>query len=51
MEDKLIKDAENMIEVMGRTAQRSDIWQDRCVYALAKAVYDIIVFLVGRSIR
>ena len=49
MKDTLTQDAENMLEVMDRTANRSDIWQDRCVYWLAVAVYHIIIYLKKRS--
>lgn len=44
--EELVKDAENMEEAMSRTAQRCDIWQDRLIYAIAKAVYDIIQVLL-----
>jgi hypothetical protein len=43
---ELIKDIENMEEVMNRTANRCDFWQDRCVYAIAKAVWHILQYLV-----
>lgn len=42
---RLTNDAVNMLEVMDRTAERSDIWQDRCVYAMAKAIYHIILHI------
>ena len=47
--NKLDQDAENMQEVMSRTAQRSDIWQDRCVYAMAKAIYHILEWIHRES--
>ena len=43
---ELRRDAENMLEVMDRTVNRADIWQDRCVYWMAKAIYDIIIYLI-----
>lgn len=49
MKNTLTQDAERMLEVMDRTANRSDIWQDRCVYWLAVAVYHIIIYLKKRS--
>lgn len=49
MRTRLIKDLENMEQVMSKTADRSDIWQDRCVYAIAKAVWDILQFIVKRE--
>ena len=36
------RDAERMLEVMDRTVHRADIWQDRCVYWIAVAVYHLI---------
>lgn len=51
MNKQLTQDAENMIEVMERTATRCDIWQDRIIYHLAKAIYDIIVYLHGREVQ
>lgn len=30
-------------EVMERTARRSDIWQDRAVYAMAKALRGLVL--------
>lgn len=38
----LMSDIEAMEQVMSRTANRTDIWQDRCVYAMAKAIWDIL---------
>ena len=43
--DALTKDAERMLEVMDRTADRADIWQDRCVYWIAVAVYHCILHI------
>ena len=40
--DELIKDAEAMEEAMGRVADRCDIWQDRIVYALCRAVWHLL---------
>lgn len=41
-----IADLENMEAGMERTAERSDIWQDRLVYALCRAVWNILTFLM-----
>ena len=43
--DRLTEDAMEMLEVMDKTAECSDIWQDRCVYAMAKAIYHIILYI------
>ena len=48
---RLTKDAENMLEVMERTAERTDIWQDRLIYHMARAIYDIIIYLHRCEIR
>lgn len=42
MKDRLNEDIENMIEIMERTSYRADIWQDRFIYAMAKAIWDIL---------
>ena len=44
----LIDDIENMEEIMNRTADRCDIWQDRFIYAMAKAIYHILIY-IGRK--
>lgn len=49
MKERLKQDAENMLQVMDRTAGRSDIWQDRCVYWMAVAIYHIIVYLMRKE--
>lgn len=38
----LTKDIENMEDAMSRTADRCDIWQDRIIYAMARAIWDIL---------
>ena len=38
----LRNDAERMEEIMERTANRCDIWQDRFIYWMAVAIYHII---------
>lgn len=40
--DVLRQDIENMEEVMCRTANHSDIWQDRLIYSMAKAIWHIL---------
>ncbi len=46
MRDELTKDLEAMEEAMCRTADRCDIWQDRVIYAICKAVHHIILYLL-----
>ena len=48
MKDALLEDIKNMEEVMERTANRSDIWQDRLVYAIAKAVWHLLTIQVKK---
>lgn len=38
----LVDDLNNMEEVLTRTADRTDIWQDRLVHAIGKAVYHLL---------
>ena len=40
--ERLLEDKENMEEVLIRTAPRCDIWQDRFIHAMARAIYDIL---------
>jgi hypothetical protein len=49
LREELIRDMSNMEDVMCRTAERTDIWQDRCVYAMAKAVYHIITYILRKE--
>lgn len=44
--ERLLEDKENMEEVLIRTADRCDIWQDRFIYAMARAIYDILDTLI-----
>lgn len=46
MRDELMRDLEAMEEAMIRTADRCDIWQDRLVYALCKAVHHLITYVL-----
>lgn len=39
---RLTEDMENMEEIMIRTGDRCDIWQDRFIYAMARAIYDLL---------
>ena len=47
--NELLKDAEAMEEIMARTADRCDIWQDRFIYAMAKAIYHILLHLLKEN--
>lgn len=38
----LITDLDAMEEAMSRTADRADIWQDRIIYAMARAVWHLL---------
>lgn len=49
MRKRLNEDLDNMEEIMCRTADRCDIWQDRFIYAIARAVYDIIKFTLRKD--
>lgn len=42
----LIEDLDNMDDVMERTAGRADIWQDRCIYAMAKAIWHLLQWVL-----
>ena len=44
--ERLMEDREYMEEILIRTADRVDIWQDRFIYAMARAIYDILDELI-----
>lgn len=46
MRRELIEDLSAMEEGMMKTADRSDIWQDRLIYAICKAVYHLILWVL-----
>ena len=46
---RLMEDREYMEEIMIRTANRTDIWQDRFIYALARSIYDILYELIRKK--
>jgi hypothetical protein len=49
LDNQITRDLENMDEVMERTAVRTDIWQDRYIYWIAKAIRDILVWIVRKG--
>lgn len=50
MKEQLVYDMANMENGMIRTGAHSDIWQDRLIWAICKAVYDILKILVKREL-
>lgn len=51
LREQLIQDMENMENGMIHTGKRTDIWQDRLVWALCKAVYDIIKYILRKEVN
>jgi hypothetical protein len=49
MRDDLIRDLDNMETAMCRTADRTDIWQDRLIYAMCLAIYHILQWIVRKE--
>ena len=47
--ERLMEDREYMEEILIHTAERTDIWQDRFIYAMACAIYDILDELIRRK--
>ena len=45
-----MEDREYMEEIMCKTAEPTDIWQDRCIYMMARSIYDILDELIRRKI-
>ena len=48
MKEELKKDLLNMEEILAKTAGRVDIWQDRFIHAMAKAIYHLLVVTIKR---
>lgn len=44
--ENLIEDAESMEQAMIRLGNRFDIWQDRLLWHICKAVFDILQYLL-----
>lgn len=44
-----MEDLNAMEEVMERTADRCDIWQDRFIYAMAKAIYHLLLWVARKE--
>ena len=51
MRDELIKDLGNMEEILTKTAGRCDIWQDRFIYHMAKAIFHLLTVAIRRIDR
>ena len=49
MRSDLIEDLEAMEQGMIRTADRCDIWQDRLIYAMCKAIYDLLRWVLRKE--
>ena len=39
--ERLLEDREYIEEIMCKTAEPCDIWQDRFIYMMARSIYDI----------
>ena len=46
LSNELIKDLNNMEDIMCRTADRCDIWQDRFIYEIAVAIGHILQHII-----
>lgn len=42
---QLMQNLRDIEEVMERTYPRADIWQDECIYAMARIIRDILLEL------
>lgn len=49
MEKQLLKDLENIENCMIRLGDRADIWQDRMIYVIAKAVFDLLRWAIRKE--
>ena len=46
---RLMEDREYIEEIMCKTAEPTDIWQDRFIYMMARSIYDILDELIRRK--
>lgn len=51
MRDELIKDLDAMEEILTKTAGRCDIWQDRFIHAMARAIFHLLTVTIRRIDR
>lgn len=49
MRDELISAMSDMEEVLDRTANRCDIWQDRVIHSMARAIWVILKWIIRRE--
>lgn len=49
LRDALIKDLAHMEEACERTANRTEIWQDRIIYWMAVALVHIITWILRKE--
>lgn len=47
--ERLTEDLDNMENVLIRTAEPCNFWQDRMIHAMARAIYDILVWILKHS--
>ena len=47
--DELIRSMSEMEDVLCRTADRCDIWQDRCIHSMARAIWVILKWIIRRE--
>lgn len=48
LRERLIEDMNNMVDARAYLADSADCWQNKIVYALCGAVYDIIEYILRR---
>lgn len=49
MTNELMQDLDAMEDAMLRTADRCDIWQDRLIYSMAKAIYHLLKWAIRKE--
>ena len=47
--DELLKSKDEMEQVLSRTANRCDIWQDRVIHSMARAIWLILDWIIRRE--
>ena len=46
--NELIRSMDEMEDVLSRTANRCDIWQDRVIHSMARAIWLLLDFAIRR---
>ena len=49
MRDQLLRDLDTMEDAMTRLGGRCDIWQDRMLWHICRAIYDLLRWVIRKE--